>query len=77
VARNTRITAKTRADATRRGGFCQDCGELGGRCMADDRNHFVVMILSICQDIWVAVRWLGFGDVKGLLLDFGGGLSQR
>jgi hypothetical protein len=23
-----------------------------------DRNHFVVMILSIVQDVWVTVRWV-------------------
>jgi hypothetical protein len=43
----------------------------------DDRNHFVVMILSILQDIWVAVRGVGVGDVKRISLDFGGGLNQR
>jgi hypothetical protein len=43
-----------------------------------DRNHFVVMILSILQDILAGVRWVGGGgDMKRILLDFGGVLSQR
>ena len=32
-----------------------------------DRNHFVVMILSIYQDIWVAVRGVGLEIGKGYL----------
>jgi hypothetical protein len=42
----------------------------------DDRNYFVVMILSILQGIWVTFRWMGEGgDRKRILLDFGGGLK--
>jgi hypothetical protein len=63
-------------DATRRAIFFEDCGGLGGCCMSDDRNHFVVMRLCIAQDIRATMAHR-VAHMNKMSRTFGRSLSRR